>query len=105
MSAGSLRQIAYLCGMERELKARFPAISACRLEIESLPSGEAQAHVEIRLPQHQIIFNEIGPDGDAARATALATAAERLAGLAKRDPGIFEQGFEAPGTRLAGRRP
>ncbi|HEX7055439.1 MAG TPA: hypothetical protein VF211_16060 [Burkholderiales bacterium] len=73
-----------------ELKARFPAITACRLAIEPMPSGEAEAHVDILLPQHQIIFNEVGPDPEAARARALAAAAQRLAELGRRDPRILK---------------
>ena len=75
-----------------ELIARFPAISACRLALAAMPSGEAEAHVEILLPQHQIIFNEVGPDAEAARRKALAAAAARLAELAKRDPRILKKG-------------
>ena len=74
-----------------ELRARFPAITACHVAIETLPSGEAEAHVDILLPQHQIIFNEVAADADAARAKALAAAAARLAELAKRDPRILSQ--------------
>ena len=55
-----------------ELKTRYPAITACRLAVEAMPSGEAEAHVDILLPQHQIIFNEVAADADAARAKALA---------------------------------
>ena len=76
----------------QELKARFPAIAACRLAIETMPSGEAEAHVDILLPQHQIIFNEVGPDPESARTRALASAAARLAQLAKRDPRILNSG-------------
>ena len=72
----------------QELKSRFPAISACRLAIEAMPSGEAEAHLDIRLPQHQIILNAVGADAEAARRKALAAAAERLAALAQRDPRI-----------------
>jgi hypothetical protein len=75
-----------------ELKARFPAITACRLAIEAMPSGEAEAHVDIRLPQHQVIFNAVGSDAESARARALAAAAARLAELAKRDPRILNSG-------------
>jgi hypothetical protein len=76
--------------MERELKARYPGITACRLAIEAMPSGEAEAHVDILLPQRQIIFNEVAADAAAARAKALAAAAARLAELAKRDPRILK---------------
>jgi hypothetical protein len=76
--------------MERELKGRYPAITACRLEIEPMPSGEAEAHVDILLPQHQIIFNEVARDAAAARWKALAAATARLAELAKRDPRILK---------------
>jgi hypothetical protein len=73
-----------------ELKTRYPAITACRLAVEAMPSGEAEAHVDILLPQHQIILNAVGPDAEAARARALAAAAARLSELAKRDPRILK---------------
>jgi nicotinic acid phosphoribosyltransferase len=72
-----------------DLTARFPAITACRLRVEAMPSGEAEAHVDIRLPQHQLILNEVAADAQGARRKALATAAARLAELAKRDPRIL----------------
>jgi len=75
-----------------ELNARFPAITACRLAIEAMPSGGAEAHLDIRLPQHQIILNAVGADAEAARRKALAAAAERLAALAQRDPRILKKG-------------
>ena len=75
----------------QELRARFPAITACHVAIETLPSGEAEAHVDILLPQHQVILNEVAADPDAARAKALAVAASRLAELAKRDPRILQK--------------
>ena len=75
-----------------ELAVRYPALSACRLAIEAMPSGEAEAHVEILLPQHQIVLNEVGRDAETARRKALAAAAARLAELAKRDPRILKSG-------------
>jgi hypothetical protein len=71
-----------------ELVARYPAITACRLSTEAMPSGETQAHIEVLLPQHQVILNAIDADAAGARAKAIALAAERLAELAKRDPRI-----------------
>jgi hypothetical protein len=73
-----------------ELVARFPAITACRLALEAMPSGETEAHVEILLPQHQIVLNEVAADAEQARRKALATAAARLAELATRDPRIVK---------------
>jgi hypothetical protein len=72
------------------LVARFPAITACRLVVEPMTSGEAEAHVEILLPQHQLIFNEVAADAETARAKALANAVVRLAELARRDPRILK---------------
>jgi hypothetical protein len=72
-----------------ELAERYPAITACKLALEAMPSGEAEAHLEILLPQHQIVLNAVGADGEAARAKALAAAVARLADLAKRDPRVF----------------
>ena len=80
----------------QELRTRFPAITACHIAIEPLPSGEAEAHVDILLPQHQIIFNEVAPDAAAARAKALAAATARLAELAKRDPRILQKRGQDP---------
>jgi hypothetical protein len=74
----------------QSLAKRFPAITACRLAVEAMPSGEAEAHVEILLPQHQVIFNQVAPDAEAALAKALHAAEARLAELAKRDPRILE---------------
>jgi hypothetical protein len=71
-----------------QLTARFPAITACRFTVEPMPSGESEAHLEILLPQHQIVLNEVAGDAESARRKALASAAERLAALAKRDPRI-----------------
>jgi hypothetical protein len=75
-----------------ELAARYPALTACRVAIEAMPSGEAEAHVEILLPQHQIVLNEIGADEETARRKALAAADARLAELAKRDPRVLKKG-------------
>ena len=75
-----------------ELAARYPALTACRLAVEPLPSGETEAHLEILLPQHQIVLNALGADAEAARRHALAAAAARLEGLAKRDPRILKKG-------------
>lgn len=72
-----------------ELAARFPAITACRLDIQPMPSGEVEARVEILLPQHQIILNETAANAESARRKALASAAARLDELARRDPRIL----------------
>lgn len=75
-----------------ELAARYPALTACRLTLEPLPSGETEAHLEILLPQHQIVLNALGADEQAARRHALVAAAARLEELAKRDPRILKKG-------------
>lgn len=75
-----------------ELAARFPAITACRVSLEPMPSGETEAHLEILLPQHQVVLNEVAADAESARRKALASAAVRLAELAKRDPRILKRG-------------
>lgn len=73
-----------------ELAARFPAITACRIALEVMPSGEMEAHVEILLPQHQLILNEVAPDAESATRKALDTAEARLSELARRDPRILK---------------
>jgi len=75
-----------------ELRARYPAITACKLALEAMPSGDAEAHLEILLPQHQLVLNAVGANGEAARRKALEAAAARLAELAKRDPQILKKG-------------
>lgn len=77
-----------------ELARRFPALSACRLALEDMPSGEAQAHLELLLPQHQIILNAVGPDPESARRKAIEAALARLTELARRDPRIGNSGSE-----------
>lgn len=72
-----------------EFAAGFPAITACRISHEVMPSGETEAHVEILLPQHQLVLNAVAADAEAATRKALDTAATRLAELAKRDPRIL----------------
>ena len=63
------------------LVARFPAVTACRLQIEPSPPGY-EAHIEILLAQHQIILNTSDRNPEAAKRKALALAEERLAALA-----------------------
>jgi cobalamin biosynthesis protein CobD/CbiB len=75
-----------------ELIAHYPAITACRLAIENMPSGEAEAHIEVLLPQHQIVLNTVAPDAEAARRKALEAARAHLAELARRDPRILAHG-------------
>lgn len=75
-----------------ELAARYPAITACKLALEAMPSGDAEAHLEILLPQHQIVLNAVAANGEAARREALKAAAARLAELAQRDPRILKKG-------------
>ena len=70
------------------LVARFPAITACRLQVEPSPSGH-EACIEVLLPEHQIILNAVGRDAETARRNALALAEERLVALARRDPAIL----------------
>lgn len=75
-----------------ELAARFPAITACRISLEAMPTGETEAHLEILLPQHQLVLNEVAADPAAARRKALDAAAARLAEIARRDTRILGKG-------------
>ena len=57
----------------RELKARYPAITGCRVEV-----AEGEAHIEVLLPQHQVIVNAADDDPQRALAAALAKMRRQL---------------------------
>lgn len=61
----------------RELKAQYPAITACRVAL-----AEGEAHIEVLLPQHQVIVNAAHADPERALAAALAKARAQLAAKA-----------------------
>jgi len=69
-----------------ELAARYPAITSCHVVLEPIDGSAWNARVEVLLPQHQLIVNATGADAAAARANALARAAEKLEQVVKRDP-------------------
>ena len=67
------------------LQRRFPAVICCRLGVSRTDTCFV-AHLDILLPQHQIILNRAAPDCDTALRAALDAAAEHLVAIAKRDP-------------------
>jgi hypothetical protein len=68
-----------------ELVARYPAITRCRVALESIDGSAWSARVEVLMPQHQLIVNATGADEASARRTALARAAEKLEQVVQRD--------------------
>jgi len=69
-----------------ELVARFPAITSCRVTLESLAPGAWNARVDVLVPEHQLIVNASGESEAAARSQALARAEEKLRALLARHP-------------------
>ena len=69
------------------IRARYPAITS--LEVKTEASGDGfEAHVEVLLPQHQVIVNAAAPDAARAVAEAAARTERALERLAARDPSI-----------------
>jgi hypothetical protein len=64
----------------RELRERYRAITACRVQVL-----EREAHIEVLLPQHQVIVNAAAEEAPRALAAALAKASEQIADLLRRD--------------------
>lgn len=83
-------QVAALDSLALEHKARFeaahPRLTRCRVELHRLDGATCEAHVELLLPEHQIIVNRAHPDARAALDEALRAAEARLQALARRDP-------------------
>ncbi len=74
------------CEKTKAMAQRFPAIVTCRLELESLERDTGfEAHVELLLPQHQIIVNRDHRDPKGALETAFQAARHELDLLARRD--------------------
>jgi len=67
------------------LKERFPGIMRARSSVEELTPQKFAAHVDIVLPQHQIIVNREGADAQSALHAAIEAARHELAVLARRD--------------------
>jgi hypothetical protein len=67
------------------LKERFPGILRARSEVEQTAAQKFEAHVDIVLPQHQIIVNREGADAQSALHAAIEAARHELAVLARRD--------------------
>jgi hypothetical protein len=72
----------------QKLQDHFPAIIRCRLDV-SRADGGLVAHIDVLLPEHQVILNRAHADRDAAVRAALDAANEQLALIARRDPQHF----------------
>jgi len=67
------------------LKDRFPGILHARSQVTQTAPQRFEAHVDILLPQHQVILNREGPDAQSALHAAIEAARRELAALARRD--------------------
>jgi hypothetical protein len=74
------------CEKANAVARRFPAIMACRLELEGLERDAGfEAHVELLLPQHQIIVNRDHRDPKGALEAVFEAVGHELDLLAQRD--------------------
>ena len=73
-------------GHEQALKSRFAAITACRVSVHSAaPLPGFEAHIDVRLPQEQIIVNAVADQPQHAVARAMDKASQAVEnGLARR---------------------
>ena len=67
------------------LKERFPGIVRARSQVEQMAPQKYAAHVDIVLPQRQIILNREGPDAQSALHAAIDAARHELLALARRE--------------------
>ena len=67
------------------LRERFPAILRARAEVTQTAAGAYEAHVDVLLPQHQIILNREGADAGSALRAAVEAARREIRALARRE--------------------
>jgi len=67
------------------LRERFPAILRARAEVAETAARTYEAHVDVLLPQHQIILNREGPDADSALRAAVEAATREIQAFARRE--------------------
>jgi hypothetical protein len=67
-----------------ELAGHLPGLAACSLRAGRTPSGETEVHIELLLPQRQLILNRCGALPAAVLREALA-AARQSAGAHQQD--------------------
>lgn len=71
-----------------QLTGRYSAITAARLSLGKCGAEAFEAHLELLLPQHQIIVNAAAGTPQAAVREVLARSLAQLAQLEPRDPAI-----------------
>jgi len=74
--------------LARELTARCPPGTRVRADLRPAAGG-CEAHVELQLPQHQLIFNAAAATADGAARDALARLGPELRRLALRDAALL----------------
>lgn len=67
------------------LRQRYPAILHARAQVAQTTAGSFEAHVDILLPQHQIILNREGADAESARRAAVEAATREIQGFLRRE--------------------
>jgi len=74
------------CEQAKTLAQRFPGVVSCRIELEkAAPGAGFEAHVELLLPQHQIIVNREHRHPQGALAAVFQAVGHELNLLAQRD--------------------
>ena len=69
-----------------QLTGRYSAITAARLTVRPCSAETFEAHLELLLPQHQIILNATGSTAQSAVRDVLGRALAQLNALERRDP-------------------
>ena len=67
------------------LRERFPSILHARAQVVETARGAYEAHVDILLPQHQIIVNREAADAESARCAAVEAATREVRAFARRE--------------------
>jgi hypothetical protein len=71
-----------------QLTERYSAITAARFNVGKCSAEAFQAHLELLLPQHQIIVNAASGTPQGAMRDAVTRSLAKLAELERRDPAV-----------------
>ena len=73
------------------LQERFPSILRVRAQVAETARGTHQAHIDLLLPQHQIILNREGADAESAQRAAVEAVTHEILALARRERELAER--------------